>query len=42
MDQSLSGIFNFADGGLEKMPGAIRNWGRLSDIMSAHGVITFE
>ena len=33
MDQSLSKIFNFVDGGLVKISGAIRNWARWSDIV---------
>ena len=47
LDQSLSRIFNFVDDGLEKKPGAIRNWGKWSDIVAVrlpnilYGVITF-
>ena len=48
MDQQLSKIFNFADGGLKKIARAIRNWGKWSDIVVVmfpdilFGVITFE
>ena len=48
MDQSLWKISNFIDGRLEKISGAMRNWGRWSDIVAVLlpdiliGVITFE
>ena len=33
LDQLLSKIFNFVDDAVQKMQGAIRNWGRWSDIV---------